>query len=281
MQLFISWSGQSSRLIGSTLKEFLPKVVPSVTTWMSEKDIPPGGLWGSALQHQLSEAEYAVICVTNENTVSPWLYYELGCLAMKVPVGFVVPLLHGIDPKDLPAPLNSFQAASANRDGIWKLVQSISAATGNDIDSDALRTRFDAHWPDCELSWAGFLEVRQVCNIQVVSIRRSRLMDDYDVAIVRRSLHRTIEKGSKLLVLDLKEVQSMSSSAIATFLFNLKTAESLGGKIVLANLCEAIRQSFSITRLDRIFGIYHSVDDALAALGRSDTSPDDDRDRPN
>ncbi len=73
----------------------------------------------------------------------------------------------------------------------------------------------------------------------------------------------------------LKEVQEMSSSAIAGFLFNLKTAESLGGRIVFANISETIRQSFTITRLDRIFGIYDSVEDAIAALERHNTSLDD------
>jgi anti-anti-sigma factor len=266
LNVFISWSGRDSRLIGSTLTEFLPNMIPSVTTWMSEKDIPPGGLWGSELHHHLAQAEYAVICVTSDNTVAPWLLYELGCLAMRVPIGSVVPLLHGIESKDLPAPLNSFHAVSANGDGVWKLVQSANAATKRSIQVDALRIRFEQHWPALELRWAGFLDIKQVSKIQVVSIRRLRLVDEYDVAMIRRRLQLMIKNGNCWLVLDLEQVQALSSSAIGAFLLTCRTAETSGGKIVFANVCTLIREFLSTTRIDQLLEIYDNIDQVISAL---------------
>jgi hypothetical protein len=55
MKTFISWSGETSRLIAQDLREWLPPVVQTIEPWMSDRDILPGKRWNDVLSHQLSE----------------------------------------------------------------------------------------------------------------------------------------------------------------------------------------------------------------------------------
>jgi anti-anti-sigma factor len=268
LNLFISWSGKDSKSTGSALRAFLPNVIPSVTPWMSERDIPAGGLWKSELHQQLSNADFGVVCVTSENTIAPWLLYELGCLAMRVPRGQVVPLVQGIEPKDLPEPLCSFQSLSANRDGVWKLVQTVNKAAREPLNDEALSQNFGEHWPGLESEWAGHLVVTHASGIYIVSVHLLRLLDEHDVALVRRRLQTIIEAGQNRLVIDLEKVQFISSAALAAFLLNGRTAETAGGRMVFANAATSIRQVFGINRIDRIFKFFDNTDDAVEFLKR-------------
>ena len=43
MRVFISWSGERSKVLAQALKEWLPLVLHNVEPWMSEVDIAAGG----------------------------------------------------------------------------------------------------------------------------------------------------------------------------------------------------------------------------------------------
>ena len=266
LNVFISWSGRDSKAVGSALKEFFPRVLSSIQPWMSDEDIPPGGLWKSTLHHQLSKAEFAIVCVTRTNTAAPWLLYELGCLAMQVPPGQVIPLLFGIESKDVPDPLNSFQALSANREGLGKLMQAMNDATDGALHPTVLKERFEEAWPTLEASLAGHLVITDESGIQVVSIRLLRLLDEHDVAMIRRGLQRTIASGQHWLVIDLENVEHLSSAAMAAFLLNTRTAASNGGSMVFANACDSIQQFLSTTQMDKVLDLFESTEEAVEAL---------------
>ena len=83
MDVLISWSKKQSREMASVFHGWLPKVVPGLRPWMSNKDIDKGKQWFAELQDFLGEATSCVICVTSENVRSPWIYYETGAIAAK------------------------------------------------------------------------------------------------------------------------------------------------------------------------------------------------------
>src|SRR4030095_14366819 len=95
MKLFISWSGDTSKDVASALAPWLKDVIQTVEPWVSSRNIQAGQRWSNVLQQELREAEFGIVCVTNDNLHSPWLLFEAGALANSVSEARVVPYLFG------------------------------------------------------------------------------------------------------------------------------------------------------------------------------------------
>ena len=67
------------------------------------------------------------------------------------------------------------------------------------------------------------------------------------------------------LIIDLNEVPYMDSSGVATLVEAMKVARQSGGKLVLCSMQERVRSIFEIARLDMVFTIVGSTDEALTA----------------
>ncbi|MDD5454977.1 MAG: STAS domain-containing protein [Candidatus Ratteibacteria bacterium] len=61
------------------------------------------------------------------------------------------------------------------------------------------------------------------------------------------------KKKIKKIRVDMKDVDYLDSSAIATFIECLKITRAYGGELVLRNLNETCKDIFMIARLDKIF----------------------------
>jgi anti-sigma B factor antagonist len=61
------------------------------------------------------------------------------------------------------------------------------------------------------------------------------------------------KKKIKEIRIDMKDVDYLDSSAIATFIECLKITRAYGGVLVLSNLNETCKDIFMIARLDKIF----------------------------
>jgi len=67
------------------------------------------------------------------------------------------------------------------------------------------------------------------------------------------------------LIFDLCDVPYMDSSGVATLVEAMQVARRYRGVVVLCGLHERVRSIFEIARLDMVFKIVDSVDDALLA----------------
>ncbi len=74
-------------------------------------------------------------------------------------------------------------------------------------------------------------------------------------------------KGAKLLV-NLKKVNYIDSSGLATFVEALQHVKQSGGKLVLVGLAPAVRGVFEIAKLDSIFSLSDSEEKALLTLSQ-------------
>lgn len=151
MQIFISWSGERSRLLAEALRSWLPKVIQSVRPWMSKEDINAGSRWSAEISRQLEACQVGILCITPDNKNAPWLLFEAGALAKTIKNTFVCPLLLNVTAEQLPSPLGQFQASICDKDGLFRVLSSINLATEKDaIQISDLEEIFSVWWPKLE-----------------------------------------------------------------------------------------------------------------------------------
>jgi anti-sigma B factor antagonist len=82
---------------------------------------------------------------------------------------------------------------------------------------------------------------------------------------IAASLNQMIVTKPKKLVVDMAQVSYIDSSGLAVLIEGMQNVAAYGGKFSLAGLQDGVRPIFEIARLDQVFKIFPTVDDALAA----------------
>lgn len=148
MELFISWSGDRSGKVAEALRDWLPNVIQSVEPFMSASDIEKGSRWSNEIGVHLENAQFGLICLTQENLEAPWLLFEAGALSKSIESSRVVPYLYGVSQADLQWPLAQFQAAPSTKESTMEVVKSINEASGeNGLEQERLVNAFETWWP--------------------------------------------------------------------------------------------------------------------------------------
>lgn len=129
MKVFISWSGNRSKAIAIALKEWLPLVLQYAKPWVSDKDISAGDRWAQAIAGELESANFGILCITPENVNSEWILFEAGALSKSMLDAKVIPLLFGLELRDLSGPLSQFQALKMDQPGILSVLKAINAVS--------------------------------------------------------------------------------------------------------------------------------------------------------
>lgn len=154
MKTFISWSGSMSYRAACVLRDWLPCVLQGVRPFVSTDDIAKGARWSDELAKQLQATDFGIICVTPFNLSASWLSFEAGGLSKTLEASRVVPLLFGVEAKEMIGPLAQFQAAQPDKDGFLGLVHSLNdkLEPGMRIADDVIHRIFEKWWPDLELA---------------------------------------------------------------------------------------------------------------------------------
>jgi hypothetical protein len=150
LQVFISWSGTRSQKIAEALRDWLPLVIERPIFWLSSRDIAEGTRWAEELSEQLERSHFGILVLTPENVLSPWLLFEAGALSKSLKLGRVIPLLVEIETSALRGPLAQFQAATADSQGMLRIVRAINMAAQEGATDSILLRRFTAFWPELE-----------------------------------------------------------------------------------------------------------------------------------
>ncbi len=148
MEVFISWSGERSRILAAAISELLPDVLQDLRVWMSEHDINAGSRWGHELHQKLESSNFGVLCLTPENVNAPWLLFEAGSLAKSVSSARVVPYRLKLSATDVSFPLAQFQGVDADEIGTKKLIQSLNTGLKQPLEGGRLDRLFQRAWPD-------------------------------------------------------------------------------------------------------------------------------------
>ncbi|MBK5274968.1 MAG: TIR domain-containing protein [Desulfuromonadales bacterium] len=150
MKVFLSWSGERSKLIAEILRGWLPLVIQAVKPWLSASDIDKGTRWSSDIATQLEETSFGIICLTPENLDAPWIQFEAGALSKTIDGAFVCPYLFEVDPADIKGPLVQFQTTRATKEDTKNLVNTINSLLQECIPEIQLNKVFEMWWPDFE-----------------------------------------------------------------------------------------------------------------------------------
>lgn len=80
---------------------------------------------------------------------------------------------------------------------------------------------------------------------------------------VSATLNGAIAEKPKRLVVDLSKVSYIDSSGLAVLIEAMQSVEKYGGKFALAALQKNVKPIFEIARLDQVFRIFPTVEEAL------------------
>lgn len=151
--VFISWSGERSRVVAQKLREWLPRVVQAAKPWMSDADIAKGSRGLNELAKALYSMRVGVTCLSPDNLEAPWLLFEAGALSKAIDDTnrLCTYLLDGLKPEDVKAPLGMFQATKATKEDTRKLIQTINVSVSEQpLRDEDLDEIFEAMWPTLE-----------------------------------------------------------------------------------------------------------------------------------
>lgn len=99
---------------------------------------------------------------------------------------------------------------------------------------------------------------------QIVTVNEPRI--DAAVALsFKEGMRSETETGADLVVLDLQQVQFVDSSGLGAIVASMK-AMGKGRTLALAGLTPTVEKVFRLTRMDSVFPMYASLDDALEKL---------------
>lgn len=150
-KVFISWSGELSRKLGESLRNWLPAALQYVKPYFSPDDIEKGAKWNSEIAKELETSDVGVILLTPDNTEKPWIIFESGALSKSMDKSRVCTLLFDLDPAEVKGPLTSFQATKFVREDFKRLVYTINNTAGEaKLDASVLDSVFEMWWPRLE-----------------------------------------------------------------------------------------------------------------------------------
>ncbi|MFQ5863802.1 MAG: STAS domain-containing protein [bacterium] len=97
-------------------------------------------------------------------------------------------------------------------------------------------------------------------------------VDLYSSPKLRKKLIELTEAQTRAILVDLSNVKYMDSSGVATLVEALQKVGKYGGKLKIASLRAAVKDVFELSRLDKVFDIYDTTEDALEAFDEYGTS---------
>ncbi|MGL5826462.1 MAG: TIR domain-containing protein [Nocardioides sp.] len=198
LRVFISWSGDLSKVVATAVREWLPSLFDRVDPWMSDLDIASGARGLEEIHTTLANCSFGVIIVTDENQGSAWLNYESGAISKSIAdsASRVVPLLVDLSgPTQLTGPLAQFQARKLDEQGVLRLVETLADQLG--VPPDTARQRFEAFWPQLERSTKEALASRG--NVAPAKTRQRPMVDMLEEVLAQvRELTRVVDLSRAL-----------------------------------------------------------------------------------
>ena len=104
--------------------------------------------------------------------------------------------------------------------------------------------------------------IRQQDQVAIVA-PKGKIMGGPDSTVLHEKLRDLIKGNTRIVLIDLAEVDWMNSSGLGILISCFVTLRTFGGELSLANVNAKVQSILDGTRLSSAFKIYDSVDEAL------------------
>ena len=111
------------------------------------------------------------------------------------------------------------------------------------------------------------LSITEADTVSIVEFADRKIIEELAIAEIGDRLSELVagRSGIKLL-LSFKSVEHLSSAALGMLITLNKTVEELSGELKLSDIAPQIFEVFKITRLNKLFSIYDTKEEALRSF---------------
>ena len=111
------------------------------------------------------------------------------------------------------------------------------------------------------------VEVDEVGDVSVARFVDKKILDETNIQIIGNQLVALVDEDArKKIVVDFSNVEYLSSAALSKLLILEKKAKAAGSTLRFCGLRPDIYQIFTLTKLNKLFDIYDSEEQALEGL---------------
>lgn len=100
-------------------------------------------------------------------------------------------------------------------------------------------------------------------NVQALDLEGE--VDVYTAPLLRQEIMEQVDGGTRHLLVNLEKVEYLDSTGLGILIGGVKRAKEQGGSLKLVGPSARITRIFEITGLNKIFDVYASEAEALAA----------------
>ncbi|MBN8712306.1 MAG: hypothetical protein BGO12_12845 [Verrucomicrobia bacterium 61-8] len=110
------------------------------------------------------------------------------------------------------------------------------------------------------------MQIEKLKDAQATTLKITGEIDLHASPTLRADLRECASEKAPVLLIDFTDVEYIDSSGLATFIEYVRESSSFGGRIALFGLKKKVRTIFDLVRLNELFTISETRDEALAAL---------------
>ena len=107
---------------------------------------------------------------------------------------------------------------------------------------------------------------RRANNILVMELSGTLTLGD-EAGQLRARFREILSDGTNQLVLDLSKLSYVDSMGLGALVAGFTTARNEGGDVKLAKLSAQFHEQLAVTKLDTVFEVYATVEEAVRSFG--------------
>ncbi len=104
------------------------------------------------------------------------------------------------------------------------------------------------------------LNLEKINSFNVLNVKDERI-DAHNSAELKDYMLQLIERGETHIIVQLEHVRFIDSSGLGALLSGHKNTLAKSGRFVLTNIQQQVLSMFELTRLNRVFEIYDSINE--------------------
>ena len=110
------------------------------------------------------------------------------------------------------------------------------------------------------------MEITERRTADIVTLSLSGRLDTTAAKTFEAKILAQIESGDRRFIVDLAQLDYISSSGLRVFVLAAKRLDSGNGKIALCSLQDPVREVFDIVGFLSVFSVYGSHDEAIGSF---------------